>query len=1183
MTRYDWPSDPTVSLDDANAREAHTGRLAGPPVDIAARAHRNTLLAELAEALPKAPSRTRRGRAKDPPGADTNLWLPIGPSTVVNGQAEGDPRVAGRVRDLWVSAGGGRAYAATASGGVWFSGDRGTTWAPLGGWAVSPGRSALTEAVNTLACGCLLVISGAAPDGSDDTVYVGTGEIRRERSATPGGKLRGIGVLRLTTPVPAAVADPFGNPWTPEAANLVGHGIYRLAHHPTDQGHLVAATSAGLFSRAASGAAWHKVTVGPFDFEADDEEWVTDVAWAPAGNGAPARLWVALEDHTAGSDTGVWVSENGPAGPFDKVSLDGIKEHGRLALAVAPSDNTVVFVLGRGPRLWRITGVTADRVKPLPAKLFGGDPGQSAYDMAVAVHPTQPNTVVCGGSVMDSEASLFRFTVSAVSGGLASGLSNQAHPHLDPTFIGRGVHADVHALRYTETVTPELWVGCDGGVFRSAQAGDQNTFVPRNTGLATLECGYVANHPTASQYVLAGTQDNGVLHRIGDTVWEPLAGGDGGGVAHHPSLRAVICQFTNAHWRGRGSGSVHFENPVWRNSMYSDPKETIDSSEKAEANASSFYSGIAVVESGGNVRVAIGTNRVWYSETWGQPTMTWKTLPSDVDPRRCASPTAPRNCARDNERDVFDGGAVIALRWAKFNRLVVLQERAVAVMEQSASGWQRHVICDYEPKCTTDVDNDDIEQPTSPHLPPLGSWSDLAIHDPNHGPWGSVYVATTGHGEYDDDTFVPSTRMDTLWWFDGTDTWHPTELRTKPSGIKVPAYAVVCDPDDVGVVYVGTSLGVWRGSLVFTNGMPDWTWEIFSNGLPEAAVQDLSFHRPPGGPKLLRAAVQARGVWEVDLSGGATSTGRSYLRVHAHDDRRMAPANLGNPQTGNNEPWNASPDVRIRCAPGSAAPAPASLSWAGGSPDDYELWVFQTALHAIDLRCRPTGQWTAQFSRCVRDARANLGLANAGAAVVDAALWNAVVQPPHVFSAPWDGSEPTEADLLELIVERPVVDSGMPSPREVDRQPHLVDVLVHHRHLRPVPATEVKVTLLMRELTPPEGDGQGVTLSGTWRTQVAQLMAFAALPAGWTLSGGWDVVDPLRTRAPAQPVDARTPRVVTFEFDAGPLAVGSRWLLLAIVASSTDPVTATGLNFPTVQELVLSSHHVAARRVSIIA
>ena len=60
-----------------------------------------------------------------------------------------------------------------------------------------------------------------------------------------------------------------------------------------------------------------------------------------------------------------------------------------------------------------------------------------------------------------------------------------------------------------------MWVGCDGGVFRSVTDGDPGTFLPCNIELATLEPGFVACHPTNDGLVAVGMQDNGTCERRG--------------------------------------------------------------------------------------------------------------------------------------------------------------------------------------------------------------------------------------------------------------------------------------------------------------------------------------------------------------------------------------------------------------------------------------------------------------------------------------------------------------------------------------------------------------------------------------------------------------------------------------------------------------------------------------------
>jgi hypothetical protein len=591
VARYQWPPSPPTTLpDDSAGRRRYN-------------AERRVLLDQLlaAAGAPGAAEAPELRPRAAPPADGANMWLPIGPAVVLNGQAGGRPRVSGRVRDLAVTDDGRRTYAATATGGVWYSDDFATTWSPLGGW-VTDANPASGHAASALSCGCLLVEFGPADDGSDDVVYVGTGElVGGAASGTPGRRMRGVGVLRLGPPetTSSVVANPFVDPWHREAANLTGHGVYRLARDPADPNRLVAATSAGLFTRSGpfvEDADWARVSVAPFDFDADDGPFTTDVVWAPASadGTVPARLWVALVAPGDTTRTALYVSTGGVAGPFSRVALAGATAttRSRLGLAAAPSDRSVLYVLGSGPNLWRVDGTTARAVGQVPVQLFqptgGGD--QSGYDLAIAVQPDDPTGVILGGSTAQADgqwsASLYRCRVLGPPGVGPYDLdflpANQPTPVVDPTFVGNGVHADVHQVRWLPgLLAPEVWVACDGGVFRSTSNGDRYTFAPRHTGLAALETHYLGTHPTIESVVLAGTQDNGTLRRVGDTVWAAEHLGDGGGLAVHRQrpLRYVY-QYVRAAWRS--NDAVSFVRPVLRTG------HTGNASEGVENRASNF-------------------------------------------------------------------------------------------------------------------------------------------------------------------------------------------------------------------------------------------------------------------------------------------------------------------------------------------------------------------------------------------------------------------------------------------------------------------------------------------------------------------------------------------------------------------------------------------------------------------
>ena len=66
------------------------------------------------------------------------------------------------------------------------------------------------------------------------------------------------------------------------------------------------------------------------------------------------------------------------------------------------------------------------------------------------------------------------------------------------------------------------------------------------------------------------------------------------------------------------------------------------------------------------------------------------------------------------------------------------------------------------------------------------------------------------------------------------------------------------------------------------------------------------------------------------------------------------------------------------------------------------------------------------------------------------------------------------------------------------------------------------------------------------------------------------------------PLSATTPRVISFDLDFSvdpPFVNDTSWLLLAITASSVDPINAPSLTGDKVRDLVLNSYRVAARLV----
>jgi hypothetical protein len=1132
MARYDWPAAPRAE-DDPMARDRHLSVLR-PPVDPTT----------IAPARPK----RRRGHIRavpfgDAPVGDQNLWFPIGPSVMTKGQASGHPNVAGRIRDVQIEPTDGlRIYAASAGGGAWFSQDRGETWGPLDDFQESTDRSDVGNVASALSCGAIYVKFGADADGSTDEVWVGTGEPvlfgggqPGVTSGTPSGKLAGIGFLHRDPAAAPGWTVVKGDAASVDADTLRGAQCYRIAADPGNLDQLVAGTTKGVYVLPAGGA-WTRATGYPMAAGQP-----LDVVLTRLTGPDRVRIWV-------GVPSGVRVAEFAGS-PATAITPGTLTFTTAVALPkVAPTrvqlatDGTTVYVLGRRAiakgekrktppaHLWSIDAtaalgsLSATEITGMPPDLFMSTGDQSDYDMCIAAHPTTAGQVYVGGaaiSISDEwNGAVYRCDISGTKA--------------TPKLIGDGVHADDHVIRIgpaapTQPGKRTVWIGCDGGLFRSDSDGDSGTFVNRNDGLAVLQPGYVASHPTNPGIVAAGFQDNGTAARIGDVVWEQRFPGDGGGIVFDPgSDNRYFRQYTSATWQssdGRGTA------PVFRRNARA--VGTLKTSETIEDDSSQFYSGADAVSLGGDVHLAFGSDRVWYTRDWGG---SWVTLPTATDPRAPDSPNLRQDvlqtvgtpgtftdrvgstdsCASTYVGTAISGAGIIAVKFAVAPndaagnlvlRVLALYPSGLvwftgtrAPAASGAFAWAK----------TTPFVQQAVRDPSSPaeiadatagnplgFLPAPGRVSDVAVHDPARGTLGSCYVTTTGGN------VVPGTQRDTLWFFDGTDKWYPTGLRmTLASGtwtgtqVTAPALGVVVDPDDPNTLYVGTSVGVVKGKL--TIGGPAnaptyaWAWEQFVNGLPEAAVQDLSI-RKYGAIKLLRVALQSRGVWETDI-GNSTATPLTYLRLYRTDTRRVLPTPTSGPLlAGDDSPviFDNSPDI--------------------------------------------------------------------------------VVDTTGTFRA----VPPTEAEL------RAIPRAGGPRPPAQmaigDRQPQ-VHVLVHHRWSDAAPAIQVRIALL-RHAMPASGV---VALGGLW-TALVDAAGSGTEPA--SLPDGWSAAGDSLWQNPAGPVEPRLPRAVTFNPDFTTDVSGTAILLLAVVMSDSNQIKAVDLDLgggsqaTTADQLVLSSPHVAARSI----
>jgi hypothetical protein len=479
----------------------------------------------------------RNGEELPQPGVPgSNNWITIGPSVVRKGQATANPPISGRVTRLAIAPGGNRAYVATADGGVWRSDDAGVSWrSTMDGFDLDPTAFAATSS----ACGAI-AIDPADPD----RVYVGTGEgdtnelfAVRTVSALPC--YRGIGPIR---------SDDGGATWNAEptaatSPTLTGSAFFELAVDPGDRENVVGATNVGLYRREPDG-------VGGYH-------------WAQKRTGVhtsviACRVGAVTTFFAAAFGGGVFSSPDGDTWTAAGTGFPAAA--GRITLGARGVDPSVVYaIVASGSSflgLVRLDGGTGPwrNVSGLPA--LGG---QADYNLPIAVDPNDEATVYLAGSAFGGDGSIFRCAVTSVGSTFS----------MATTFIGTGVHADVHVLLHAPGDSSTLWTGCDGGVFRTTTATGAGTFTHRNTGLATLSGNFFSQHPTQLAVILLGLQDNGTVRYTGEECWKRVFGGDGGYPLINWANPNKVLAYANGAVRratdgGQGPGSfTTVLSPAW--------------------------------------------------------------------------------------------------------------------------------------------------------------------------------------------------------------------------------------------------------------------------------------------------------------------------------------------------------------------------------------------------------------------------------------------------------------------------------------------------------------------------------------------------------------------------------------------------------------------------------------------
>jgi hypothetical protein len=423
--------------------------------------------------------------------------------------------------------------------------------------------------------------------------------------------------------------------------------------------------------------------------------------------------------------------------------------------------------------------------------------------------------------------------------------------------------------------------------------------------------------------------------------------------------------------------------------------------------------------------------------------------------------------------------------------------------------------------------------------------------------------------------------------------------------------AIVCHPEFPAEVWVGTTIGVWRGVRTDHGAAPPtWAWQGKVNGLPEAAVEDLAIFKD-GNLMLLRAGIAARGVWELRLDV-ADVQDLTYVRAH-DDDLRYRDA-LQKKRDGIKErSWHGSPDVRPRRAPVQRDAPKKTLPWTRytGDIDPELLRRFQASLRARvkDPRIRATGIWDSYFNEVLRSQEDSpkppliiVGSPPNEKVIVsiNEGFWDASMKLPaaaaFATAEPWGGGIPTEADLFDYsakLGEGELKEASCTLPAGKLK----VDIVVHRRGLEPIDGANVRVTLLYwidpKKKGAAEASNSATWFSGNiaWAPAANQVLNSAdgktALPVdgGWAFVLGKNKTDVRRLTLAGQTLDPMHSGIATFDLDLTSLKAKPNTvvLLVAVIRSGTTPADDIALpSNKALSAIALSSPHVAIRSMVVV-
>lgn len=403
-------------------------------------------------------------------------------------------------------------FAGAASGGLWRS--------YTGGVGVSVWQQVPTGFP------VLGVSSIAIVPTDSNTIYIGTGEVYNYQNSHGGLTVRetrgsyGMGILKTTD---------YGVTWTKSLdwSYNAERGVQKVRIDPNNYNIIWAATTEGTYKSTDAGQTWnqmHNILMS------------TDVAIMPGNSNIVFEACGNLNS----TGNGIYRTTNGGTSWTKLTSGLPSSYGGKALLQIYQANPQIIFAsIGNGSA----TGAGTWLCK----STNGGDNWsiinttdystyQGWYSHWVGVNPTNQNLILTGGiDVYKSTNGGTTLTQKTYWYLWYFGVTPPGGPEGPPDYV----HADQHSITYNPNDPNIVYLGTDGGVFRSTDGGE--TFTGCNGGYQSTQFySQFASSFTSGSIGIGGLQDNATAIYLGTDAWKRVLGGDGCAAGIHPTNENIM-------------------------------------------------------------------------------------------------------------------------------------------------------------------------------------------------------------------------------------------------------------------------------------------------------------------------------------------------------------------------------------------------------------------------------------------------------------------------------------------------------------------------------------------------------------------------------------------------------------------------------------------------------------------